>query len=135
MLAVLLQQECGILGSHACNVGNTFLVISYFPPLLLFAYGWNGVDKANLFKYVAVFASVALLCPGLCGVLFVDGKRSTPVLDYTALQQASLAAGDTMRVEVTDASGKLQGDFAVLIVDGVPDVPATGVHHWELGLV
>ena len=71
----------------------------------------------------------------LKGVLFVDGRRSTPVLDYTALQQASLAAGDTMRVEVTDASGKLQGDFAVLIVDGVPDVPATSVHHWELGLV
>lgn len=71
----------------------------------------------------------------LKGTLFVDCRRSTPCLDFTALQNASLEAGDTMRVDVTDAGGKLQGSFAVLIVDGVPDVPATTVHHWELGLV
>lgn len=71
----------------------------------------------------------------LKGILFVDGSRSTPQLDYTALQKMSLAEGDTMRVDVMDASGRVQGNFAVLIVDGVPDVPATSVHHWELGLV
>jgi hypothetical protein len=27
------------------------------------------------------------------------------------------------------------GDYAVLIVDDLPDVPATRRHHWELGLV
>lgn len=70
----------------------------------------------------------------LKGILFVDGRRSIPALDYTALQKASLDAGDTMRVVVTDANGNEQGDFAVLAVDGVPDVPATSVHHWELGL-
>jgi hypothetical protein len=40
-----------------------------------------------------------------------------------------------MRAEVYDASGKLQGNYAVLIVNGLPDVPATRVHHWELSLV
>ena len=70
----------------------------------------------------------------LKGILFVDGRRSTPVLNLYALQQASLAVGDTMRVDVKDASGALVGNFAVLIVDGAPDVPATRVHHWELSL-
>lgn len=71
----------------------------------------------------------------LKGLLFVDCKRSTPQLDLYALQQASLAAGDTMRVDVQDASGVLVGNYAVLIVDGAPDVPATRTHHWELSLV
>ncbi len=71
----------------------------------------------------------------LRGVLFVDTRRSTPALDFNALQEQSLAAGDTMRVTVTDASGAVAGDFAVLVVEGVPDVPATRIHHWELGLV
>lgn len=71
----------------------------------------------------------------LRGVLFVDCRRSTPNLDYHALQEQSLAAGDTMRVQVYDASGVRTGDYAVLLVEGLPDVPATRVHHWELGLV
>lgn len=71
----------------------------------------------------------------LKGILFVDCRRSTPCLDLYALQQTSLANGDTMRVDVKDASGALVGNFAVLIVDGSPDVPATRTHHWELSLV
>ena len=71
----------------------------------------------------------------LKGVLFVDARRSTPVLDLYDLQQQSLAAGDTMRAVVSDASGTEIGDYAVLIVDDLPDVPATRRHHWELGLV
>lgn len=71
----------------------------------------------------------------LKGILFVDCRRSMPCLDLYALQEASLAAGDTMRVDVTDASGKLVGNFAVMVVDGAPDVPATRTHHWELSLV
>lgn len=71
----------------------------------------------------------------LKGVLFVDARRSTPVLDLYALQQQSLEAGDTMRAIVTDASGVQVGDFAVLIVEGLPDVPANRWHHWELSLV
>lgn len=71
----------------------------------------------------------------LKGILFVDCRRSTPCLDLYALQQESLAKGDTMRVDVFDASGTLVGNFAVMTVDGAPDVPATRVHHWELSLV
>ena len=71
----------------------------------------------------------------LKGILFVDARRSLPALDLNALQQTSLANGDTMRVTVTDASGNNAGNYAVLVVDSLPDVPATRVHHYELGLV
>lgn len=71
----------------------------------------------------------------LKGVLFVDARRSLPVLDLYALQQQSLAAGDTMRVTVYDATGTEVGSYAVLIVNDLPDVPATRRHHWELELV
>ena len=71
----------------------------------------------------------------LKGILFVDERRSKPALDLYALQSQSLANGDTMRAIVTDASGNEVGDYAVLIVDDLPDVPATRRHHWELSLV
>lgn len=71
----------------------------------------------------------------LRGILFVDARRSLPVLDLYALQQQSLQAGDTMRAKVYDASGAEVGDYAVLIVDDLPDVPATRRHHWELELI
>lgn len=71
----------------------------------------------------------------LRGILFVDARKSTPVYDLYALQQNSLEAGDTMRVTVYDASGAETGEYAVLVVDGLPDVPATRTHHWELGLI
>lgn len=71
----------------------------------------------------------------LKGTLFVDARRSTPILDLAALQEASLLNGDTMRAMVYDASGAKVGDYAVLLVDDVPNVPATGRHHWELGLI
>ena len=71
----------------------------------------------------------------LKGILFVDCRRSTPCLDLYALQQQSLKNGDTMRVDVFDASGELTDNYAVLTVDGAPDVPATRTHHWEIGLI
>lgn len=71
----------------------------------------------------------------LKGILFVDARRSTPILDLYALQQASLLKGDTMRAIVKDASGAEVGDYAVLIVDDLPNVPANTRHHWELGLI
>ena len=71
----------------------------------------------------------------LKGILFVDARRSLPALDLNALQDQSLKNGDTMRVSVTDASGNDAGEYAVLVVDSLPDVPATRVHHYELGLI
>ena len=71
----------------------------------------------------------------LKGILFVDARKSMPVYDLNALQEESLRNGDTMRAIVTDASGNDAGDYAVLVVDSLPDVPATRVHHYALGLV
>lgn len=71
----------------------------------------------------------------LKGILFVDARKSTPVLDLYALQKQSLEAGDTMRAVVYNASGNEVGDYAVLVVEDIPDVPATHRHHWELGLI
>ena len=71
----------------------------------------------------------------LRATLFIDSILSQPSLDYAALVDQSEAAGKPMRCVVTDSNGNLAGDFEVLIVDLVPDVPATRVHHIELGLV
>lgn len=71
----------------------------------------------------------------LRSVLFIDGARSSPRLDYDALAAQSQAAGKPMRCAVFDAAGRQYGEYEVLTVDPVPDVPATRVHHIELGLV
>ena len=71
----------------------------------------------------------------LRSVLFIDSVRSQPSLDYASLVDQSEAAGKPLRCTVTDALGNVSGDFEVLTVDLVPDVPATRVHHVELGLV
>lgn len=71
----------------------------------------------------------------LKGILFVDARKSLPILDLYALQTESLEKGDTMRAVVYDASGAEVGDYAVLIVDDLPNVPATTRHHWEISLV
>ena len=71
----------------------------------------------------------------LRAILFIDSILSQPNLDYAALVDQSEAAGKPMRCVVTDSNGNAAGDFEVLIVDLVPDVPATRVHHVELGLV
>jgi hypothetical protein len=71
----------------------------------------------------------------LKGILFVDAKRSTSVLDLYAMQTESLLNGDTMRAIVKDANGAEVGDYAVLVVDDLPNVPANTRHHWELALI
>lgn len=71
----------------------------------------------------------------LRSILFVDAKRSRPALDYDALAAQSQAAGRAMRAVVFNAQGQQVGDYEVLVVDSVPDVPSTRTHHYELGLV
>jgi len=71
----------------------------------------------------------------LKGVLFVDARKSTPIIDLYDLQQESLHNGDTMRCIVSNADGSTVGDYAVLVVDDLPDVPANRRHHWELSLI
>lgn len=70
----------------------------------------------------------------LHAILFVDGRRSTPSLDYMALMASAEAVGHEMTVTVTEASGN-SNEYTVVLVDAVPDVPATRTHHTEIGLV
>lgn len=71
----------------------------------------------------------------LRSILFIDAQNSTPELDYRALASQSEASGKPMRAIVSSANGTVTGDFEVLVVDVIPNVPATGVHHVELGMV
>lgn len=71
----------------------------------------------------------------LRSILFIDGRRSRPRLDYEALAMQSEAAGRPMRAVVRNWRGNLVGDYEVLSVDRGPDVPSIDTHHVELGLV
>ena len=71
----------------------------------------------------------------LRSILFIDAQNSTPELDYRALASQSEASGKPMRAIVSSANGTVTGEFEVLVVDVIPNVPATGVHHVELGMV
>ena len=71
----------------------------------------------------------------LRSILFIDGKRSLPALDYDALMRTSEANGQQMRVTVYGPSGDAYGDYAVVVCDPVPDIPSSRVHHVELSLV
>lgn len=71
----------------------------------------------------------------LRSMLFIDGRLSQPVLDYDLLAEQSQKAGKPLRCEVYNSQGQKYGEYEVLTVDPVPDVPATRVHHIELGLV
>lgn len=88
------------------------------------------IQNTNEVKKTATNTEVVLR-----SVLFIDGRRSVPRLDYDALVAQSEAAGNALRALVYNSSGAFLGDFEVVTVDPVPDVPATQIHHIELGLV
>ena len=88
------------------------------------------VQNTNEVKKTASNTEVVLR-----SVIFVDTVRSQPVLDYQALCDQSQAAGKLMRCTAQDANGNQLGNFEILTVDPVPDVPDTRVHHIELGCV
>lgn len=71
----------------------------------------------------------------LRSILFIDGRLSQPSLDYDSLAEQSQKAGKPLRCVVYNSAGQKYGEYEVLTVDPVPDVPATRVHHIELGLV
>lgn len=70
----------------------------------------------------------------LNSILFVDSKKSSPQYDYMALAASAEAVGADITVTVTEANGN-SADYTVIMVDAVPDVPATRTHHTEIGLV
>lgn len=71
----------------------------------------------------------------LRSTLFIDAKLSSPALDYDTLAEQSQKSGKPLRCVVYNSQGQKYGDYEVLTVDPVPDVPSTRVHHIELGLV
>lgn len=70
----------------------------------------------------------------LRAMLFIDGRKSTPNIDYLALQLAAEAVGANITVDVIGCTGESK-TYTVETVDALPDVPATRVHHTEIGLV
>lgn len=87
------------------------------------------IQNSNAVKHSANNEEVVLRA-----ILFVDGKRSSPQYDFMALQVAAEAVGHEITVTVTEASGN-SNEYTVVMVDAVPDVPATRTHHTEIGLV
>lgn len=70
----------------------------------------------------------------LRAVLFVDGRKSKPIIDYLSLQMAAQEVGASITVDITDALGNTI-NYTVETVDALPDIPANRVHHTEIGLV
>lgn len=70
----------------------------------------------------------------LNSILFVDGRKSLPVYDYMAIMASAQAVGADITVTVTEANGN-SSEYTVVKVDACPDVPATKIHHTEIGLV
>lgn len=70
----------------------------------------------------------------LRSMMWIDGRRSMPVLDWYALQKQSEDNGRELRCQVFDASGTEVGTFTVKTVDAVPNYPSDRIHHWEMGM-
>ena len=70
----------------------------------------------------------------LRAVLFVDGRKSKPYVDFLGFQESAQEVGASITVDVTDALGNTH-NYTVESVEVLPDVPATRVHHTEIGLV
>ena len=63
----------------------------------------------------------------LSSVLFVDAKKSTPLLDWEGLLDSAHRAGGDVRVIVRDK------EYTVLTVDALRD-DTDNLHHYEVGL-
>lgn len=64
----------------------------------------------------------------LKSILFVDARRSTPVLDWYGLLTTAHDLGGDVRVTVRDV------EYTVLSVDALRD-SSDRLHHYEIGLV
>ncbi len=64
----------------------------------------------------------------LSAILFVDAKRSAPLIDWPALLRVALAKGGDVKVTVSGITYTAQN------VDAVPD-NLNRLHHYEVGLV
>ena len=64
----------------------------------------------------------------LRSILFVDARKSKPVIDWDGLFSTSHVNGGDMRVIVRDT------EYTVFSVDSMRD-DTDIIHHWEIGLV
>lgn len=71
----------------------------------------------------------------LRSVLWIDGRRSQPIMDWYALQKQSEENGREMKVTVLNVRGTEIASYTVKTVDALPDYPSDRIHHWEMGLV
>lgn len=71
----------------------------------------------------------------LRSILWIDGRRSQPSMDWYALQKLSEDNGREMQMQVLTVKGDIIGTFTVKTVDALPDYPSDRIHHWELGVV
>lgn len=69
----------------------------------------------------------------LKGVIFVDARLSTPLIDFEALQEQAQAAGGVCTLTVTSPAGRVSGPYTLQIVDALPD-DEDNLHHYELGV-
>lgn len=71
----------------------------------------------------------------LRSVLWLDGRRSQPVMDWYALQKQSEENGREMKVRVLNVRDTEIASYTVKTVDALPNYPSDRIHHWEMGLV
>ena len=71
----------------------------------------------------------------LRSTLFIDARLSRPVLDYDSLAEHSQKPESLSGAKCLTRRVRKYGEYEVLTVDPVPDVPATRVHHENWGLV
>lgn len=81
------------------------------------------LQDSNLVRKTAENTEVVLRA-----ILYVDAKRSTPVLDWPALLRTAKAAGGDVKVTVDSVV------YAVETVDTLPDDRGR-LHHYEVGMI
>lgn len=97
---------------------------------------WKYIDRVHLQMSTDVIKGPDNTEQQLKGILFIDARKSVPAENWATEIKVALAAGADLQVTVLDEPGRwLLGNFTVLDVIDVPDVPANRTHHWEILLV
>lgn len=91
-------------------------------------YATNTVTRVHLQSSNAVRRTPRNTEVVLAAILFVDAKRSSPVLDWPALLSVALSKGGDVKVTVDGIT------YTVQNVDACPD-ERNRLHHYEVGLV
>lgn len=71
----------------------------------------------------------------LKGTIFIDPTRTEGANYLPRMQRQSLLNGKPMRVMISAPGDIAVGDYEVLEIDALPDVPSDRIHHYEVLLV